>query len=222
MKRGILFFALTLACALAVASCDSEPTPTPAPPTPTPPLVNTLADVALRAGPGFVYDTVAQVPKQTALSLLGMALGRDCEDWVLVRTAAGEEGWTRPILVNVDIARSTLPTVPTPGPTSHATPMPETCGAGLALVKIDNALDKPMQVYLAGPEPGFTLAIGSGETRQVCLAPGEYCYDLSDGEKHERGDLGFDGGVCSCWHWGGEARPEFCDCSDDPDAYQRP
>jgi hypothetical protein len=184
--------------------------------------VNTLADVALRAGPGFVYDTVAQVSKQTPLSLLGMAQGRDCEDWVLVRTAQGDEGWTRPVLVNVDIAQSTLATVPTPGPTARATPMPETCSADLALVEINNTLGKPMQVYLAGPEPGFTLSIGGGETRQVCLAPGEYCYDLSDGEKHERGDLGFDGGVCTCWHWGGAARPEFCECSDDPNDYQRP
>jgi len=222
MKQSYLFFILTLAFALIIVSCSSDPTPTPAPPTPTPHTVKALADISLHAGPGFDYDEVVQVSKQTPLALLGSALGSNCQDWVLVRTADGDEGWTAPVLVNVDAAKSTIPPMPTPTPAVAPTPMPSTCNAGLALIKVGNSTGAELQVSLTGAEPSLIFSVASGETRNLCLAPGTYCYDLTDGEAHERGDIGFDVGLCSCWHWGGSSRPASCGCSNELSDYQRP
>ena len=208
MRYGILLLALTL----VLTGCGE--------PTPTLPVVHSLADVILRAGPGPGFDEIAQIPKGTPVELIGSAPGYNCWEWVLVRTPEGEEGWTMPILVNVDIEKSVLHPLPTLTP---QVPLPTTCSADLGLLQIDNQVGKAMEVYLIGAEPGFTLSIGDGETKRVCLTPGEYCYKLTDGEKNERGNLAVVGGQCTCWHWGGaRPGPGSCDCPSDPGQYQRP
>jgi hypothetical protein len=212
-------FILLLVFAFWVAGCSGDPTPT-ALPTPTPPVTNSLVDGVLLAGPGPDFDEVAQVPKGAVVSLLGSARGRNCWDWVLVRTADGDEGWIMPVLVNVNIRDIDLPLAPTPTP---AVSLPAACGRDLALVQINNRLGKALDVYMAGAEPGFSLSIGSGTTELVCLTPGEYCYDLTDGDQHQRGGLFFPGGQCTCWHWGGPApQSGGCPCSEDPGDYARP
>jgi len=202
-----------LAALLLIAGCSGHSTPTP-------PGVTTLSDVTLRAGPGSDYAVVAQVPENTQVALLGVARSRDCASWVLVRTADGIEGWTVPVLVNVDVAKSVLPTAPLPTADPPPTPLPSACNSGLALVQIGNHLPKSLQVSLAGPEPEFTLSVESGALAQICLAPGDYCYDLTDGNKHETGSLFFAGGRCTCWNWGGD--PGHCQCSEDVGQYERP
>jgi hypothetical protein len=208
-----------LISSLLIASCGADPTPT-APPTPTLPAVNALAALTLRSGPGGDYGALSQVPQDATLELLGSARGSDCTEWVLVRTSAGDEGWVRPILVNVDAGKSVLQPIPLPTP---ETPLPVACSGDLALVEIENNFAVDLEVYMAGPEPGFTLSIQSGAARLVCLTPGEYCYDLTDGEKHETGSLFFPGADCTCWHWGGGfPTAGSCRCTDDAGFYQRP
>jgi hypothetical protein len=208
MRYGILLLALTL----VLTGCGA--------PTPTLPVVNSLADVVLRAGPGPGFDEIAQIPKGAPVELIGSAPGYNCWEWVLVRTADGDEGWTMPILVNVDIEKSVLPPLPTLTP---ELPLPSACSADLGLLQIDNQVGKALQVYMIGAEPGFTLSIEDGETKQVCLTPGAYCYNRTDGEKHERGNLAVVEGQCTCWHWGGgQPRPGSCQCPNDPGQYERP
>ena len=223
MRYGAL---LLVALALVTASCGNDPTPTALPtasPTPTLPLVSALADVTLRVGPGFDYVEAAQVAKDTSLALLGVARGRDCEEWALVRTAAGEEGWVKPVLVNVDVGKSTLNVAATPTPSTPLVPTPAACSDELALVQIDNNLGVTLELFMSGAEPGLTLTIDSGTARLICLTPGDYCYDLTDGNEHEIGSLFFVGGQCTCWHWGG-ASPQAgsCQCPQEPGSYQRP
>ena len=216
-------FILLLALALA-AGCASDPTPTvPLTPTPTPPSSIALADVSLHAGLGSDYPEVAQAPKDSAVSLLGTARGSDCTNWVLVRTVDGAEGWTVPVLVNIDISKSVLPAAPTPTAAAPPTPMPATCTDAMALVQIDNNFQKTLDVFMAGAEPGIDLTIEGGAVQLVCVAPGDYCYDLTDGDKHETGYLYFSEGECTCWHWGG-GRPQAgsCQCSEDVGQYHRP
>lgn len=209
MRCALVLLALTL----VITGCGGEPTPTL-------PLVNSLADVILRAGPGPDFGEVAQVPKGTPVELIGSAPGHNCWEWVLVRTPEGEEGWTMPILVNVDIEKSVLRPLPTFTP---EIPPPSACNADLGLLQIDNQVGKALEVYMTGAEPGFTLSIEDGGTKRVCLTPGEYCYTLTDGEKHERGDLALIEGQCTCWHWGGrQPRPGSCECPSDPSQYERP
>lgn len=227
MRYGVLF---VLALTLVMTSCGGGATPTTttsptltAPPTPTQPVVNALTDLILRTGPGPDYDETVQVPQDTPLTLLGVALGRDCAEWVLVRTSAGPEGWVRPVLVDVDVDTSVMPFAPTPTPVTSTTPMPATCSGDLALVQINNNFSKELEAFITGAEPGFTVAVGGGTSQLICVAPGQYCYDLTDGVHHETGGLFFPGGQCTCWHWGGAPpRPGSCPCLEDPDQYQRP
>ncbi len=233
MKRCCLF--LSALIYLFIAACGDEPTApptlTPVPPsppptvtmTPTPPIVTTLADVILHSAPSFSAGEVGQVPRQSPVSLLGVAIGQDCGDWVLVRAADGTEGWTAPVLVNVDPEKSVIAPALTPTPLTPLMSVSDTCSADLALVKIDNVIGKNLQAFVSGAEPAITFSIDTGETLNLCIAPGEYCFFLTDGEKKERGNLKFEGGICACWHWGSEAsHPALCDCSDDPGDYQRP
>lgn len=214
-------------------SCGRDPTPTPVPtstataaptptlvPTPTALVVESIIDVVLRAGPGDVFEETAQVPRGSLVSLMGSGSGRNCWEWVLVRTADGAEGWIMPVLLNLDIGTMDLPSAATPTPSA---PLPAACSAEMALVQINNRMGKTMDVYMSGPEPGFNLSIDDGVSRLVCLTPGDYCYDLTDGAKHERGGLFFPGGRCTCWHWGGPPpSPGSCPCSEDPADYTRP
>jgi len=219
-------FILLLASAFWVASCGGDPTPTAHPtptvlPTPTPLVINSLGDTVLQAGPGPDFDEVAQVSKGALVSVIGSARGQNCWDWVLVRTADGDEGWIMPALVNVNIRNMDLPVAPTPTPVA---PLPAACSTDLALVQINNRLDISRDVYMAGPEPGFSLSINSGATELVCLTPGVYCYDLIiGGDNHKRGSLFFPAGQCTCWHWGGPPpQSGGCGCSEDPGDYARP
>jgi len=218
-------FILLLAFAFGVTSCGGDPTPTARPtptllPTPTAPVTNSLIDGVLQAGPGEEFDEVAQVSKGAEVSLIGRARGQNCWDWVLVRTADGDEGWIMPLLVNVDIRKIDLPVVPKPTP---AAPPPDVCSTDLALVQINNRLGLSLELYMAGAEPGFSLSIDSGTTALICVTPGEYCYDLTNGDKHQRGSLFFPEGKCTCWHWGGPPpQSGSCPCSKDPGDYARP
>jgi hypothetical protein len=190
---------------------------------PTPHSVTALGDVILHSEPSFTAGEVGRVPRQSSLSLLGAAIGHDCQDWVLVRGADGTEGWTSPVLVNVDVEKSVISPALTPTPLTPLRPTPETCNADLALVKIDSVIGKSLQAFVSGAEPAFTFSLDSGETLNLCIAPGEYCYFLTDGEKKDRGHLKFEAGMCACWHWGSEAsHPAYCECSDDVADYQRP
>jgi hypothetical protein len=191
--------------------------------TPTPPSVTALGDVILHSEPSFTASEVGQVSKLSSLSLLGVAVGQDCRDWVLLRAADGTEGWTSPALVNVDTTKSVISAAPTPTPFTPLKPTPETCSADLALVKIDSLIGKRLEAFVSGAEPAFTFSLDSGETLNLCLAPGEYCYFLTDGEKKDYGRLEFKSGMCACWHWGSEAsHPALCECSEDVADYQRP
>ena len=220
-----------LALVFAVTSCGGSATPTiTVPPTSVPAAtavpalaaVKTLADVVLRAGPGADFDETVSAPKATELFLLGHARGYDCQEWVLVRTPSGEEGWVRPILVNVDVSKSTFPAAPLPTPVSLSAPI-AACTNELALVQINNNYARDLDVFVAGAEPGFTLAVGGNTSTLVCLAPGDYCYDITDGETHETGALFFPEGECTCWHWGGPPPTAgSCTCKDDPSQYRRP
>ena len=223
MKHCCLF--LSVLTLLLVAACggDPTPTPTPAPPSPTPHSVTALADVILHSAPSFTASEVGQAPRLSSLSLLGVAVGNDCLDWVLVRDADGTEGWTSPVLVNVDTAKSVISPALTPTPLVPLEPTPQACNADLALVRIDSVIGKPLQAFVSGAEPAFSFSLAPGETLNLCIAPGEYCFFLTDGEKKERGNLKFDGGMCACWHWGSEAsHPALCECSEDIGDYQRP
>lgn len=218
-------FILFLASVCLVAGCGGDPTPT-APPTPTvlptatALVTNSLTDGALQAGPGSGFDEVVQVPKGAVVNVIGRARGQNCWDWVLVRTTEGDEGWIMPLLVGIDIRTVDLPMVPTLTP---AAPLPTACGSDLALVHINNRYGIALDVYMAGAEPGFGLSIDSGTAARLCLTPGEYCYDMTDGENHERGSLFFPAGQCTCWHWGGPPpQSGSCSCSEDPGDYARP
>jgi hypothetical protein len=218
-------FILLLASVLFVAGCGGDPTPTAPPtatvlPTPTALVTNSLADGVLQAGPGPDFDQVVQVSEGTQVNVIGSARGQNCWDWVLVRTAEGDEGWIMPVLVGIDIRAADLPVVPPPTPVA---PLPAACGPDLALVQINNRFGMSLDVYMAGAEPGFSRSIDSGSTELLCLTPGEYCYDMTDGDEHERGSLFFPAGQCTCWHWGG-APPQSgsCPCSKDPGDYARP
>jgi len=229
MQRSSVFSLLVLLC--VVAGCRGNATPTiTAPPTSVPTdtaepalvKVKTLADVNLRAGPGADFDETVRVPKAVELFLLGHVRGYDCQEWVMVRTPSGEEGWVRPVLVNVDVSKSTFPEVPLPAPANSPTPI-TTCTVELALVQINNKYAKDLEVFVAGSEPGFTLAVSGNTSTRICLQPGEYCYDITDGEMHETGALFFPGGECTCWHWGGPPPATgSCTCQDDPSQYRRP
>ena len=222
--------AVSLIMALLVTSCRSEPTPTNVPtqtpttsPAPTQSVVSLLADLSLRAGPGADYSEIVPVSKDSPLNLLGVARGRDCKRWVLVRAPDGREGWLRLILIDGDIENYDIPSAPFPPPAALETPIPATCTGELALVQINNNFSGDLEAFVAGAESGFTLAIDGGASSFICVAPGQYCYDLTDGQNHETGGLFLPGGQCTCWHWGG-ARPQpgSCPCPEDPTQFQRP
>ena len=105
LRRRAIVYLLVLFC--VVAGCGGKTTPTIAAlPTPVPtetaapvlPKVRALADVGLRAGPGADFDETTRVEKAAELFLVGHARGYDCQEWVMVRTPNGEEGWVRPVL----------------------------------------------------------------------------------------------------------------------------
>jgi hypothetical protein len=216
---------LLLILAFCLSGCGRDPTPTALPsptavPTPAPIIVDSLIDAVLLAGPGPDFEETAHVPEGAALNLLGSARGLNCWEWVLVNTADAEQGWIMPALLSVDIRTIDLPAAPTPTP---LTAPPTACTDDLALVQINNRIGKRLDVYMAGAEPGFDLAIDDRVSEFFCLTPGMYCYDLTDGIAHERGSLFFPGGQCTCWHWGGPPpQAGSCPCSDDPVDYARP
>lgn len=221
MQRHCLILFVTL---LLLASCAPAGTPTPAgPPTPTPLTVKALADVVLHTGPGSDYAELTRLSKGEPVALLGKQRSAVCSEWVLVRTQDGQEGWTLPVLVNVDIERSQMAVIPRPTPAVSPTPVPSSCNDGMALVAIDNGLSQNLSVFMSGPEPEITFGIEGGASFLTCLAPGEYCFDLTDGERHENGSLSFSAEKCTCWHLGGgQPEPGSCQCPEDPAQYERP
>ncbi len=213
----LLLLVLVVACGRS-----SEPTPA-ADLSKDVATVTTLAEINLRAGPGFEYEQVAQVSKGAAVTVLGTARGSDCNYWVLLRTGKGQVGWSPPVLVNVDVAESDLPIAPTPAPDVLPTPMPAACASGMALLRVDNRFSTSLEVFMSGPEPALLFSLDGGAIKDLCVAPGEYCYDLTDGTEHETGSLFLPEGRCTCWHWGGgPPQPGDCRCSEDPNQYKRP
>ncbi len=215
-------FALIL---LWLIGCSVESTPT-APPSPTAtpwptPNASLLIDTSIRAGPGREYDQTSPLAKGEAVNVLGKAWGLDCTEWVFVRTMEGDNGWLPPALISPTALLEQVDPAPTPTPQVWPTPMPETCTDGLSLVWITNTLNVPLDAYLWGGEPGLSLHAEPGEAIQVCIAPGQYCYTVTDGQESERGRAIFDAGHCTCWWWGRRESSQ-CRCLENPSAYRRP
>lgn len=109
------------------------PTPTPVPtatptptPTPVPDAVAAAATVTVYAGPGEVYDVVAEIPQGTFMDVTGK---NPAGDWLAIVTGEGAAGWVpaSQLEVNVQaasVAEATVPPTPTPIPTNTPTVTP--------------------------------------------------------------------------------------------------
>jgi uncharacterized protein YgiM (DUF1202 family) len=74
--------------------------------------------VNLRAGPGFDFDVLAEMPRGEVLTVLGRS-----GDWVNVQRSDGQEGWSRESVLKLT---GTAPVVasPTPSPSTSTSPSP--------------------------------------------------------------------------------------------------
>jgi len=103
------------------------PTATPIPtPTPVPDAVVSAATVDMYAGPGEVYDVVAQVPQGTVMEVTGK---NSAGDWLTIATGDGRVGWVpvSQLQVNVEmtgVVEAAAPPTPTPIPTNTPTITP--------------------------------------------------------------------------------------------------
>ena len=108
-----------------------RPTNTPVPtptftPTPVPDAVASAATVTVYAGPGEIYDVVAQIPQGTFMKVTG----KDPDGkWLTITTDDGKAGWVSvsQLQVNVQVASvaaAAVPPTPTPTPTNTPTITP--------------------------------------------------------------------------------------------------
>ncbi len=76
------------------------------------------AFVNLRAGPGFGFDVLAEMPRGEALTVLGRS-----GDWINVQRSNGQEGWSRESVLRLT---ETAPVVasPTLSPSASSSPSP--------------------------------------------------------------------------------------------------
>jgi uncharacterized protein YgiM (DUF1202 family) len=105
----------------------NTPVPTPtSTPTPVPDAVARAATVDVYAGPGEIYDIVAQIPQGTFLDVTGK---NPKGDWLTIATSDGIAGWVSAFQLQVyvqvaSVAAAVLPPTPTPTPTDTPTITP--------------------------------------------------------------------------------------------------